>query len=159
MMESILRRSPLVILAGLVVAAGCKGSATDRPPTEEVSGTVTLGGDPVEGAIVTFVPAVKDGESAVGMTDASGKYTLTTWEAGDGALAGDYAVKIVKFEAAAADQTGVVADEEGAYLPTDPNDTGQQTNLLPEKYSNPGTSGLTATVAAGPNTIDFSLEK
>ncbi len=159
MMDSILRRSPLMILAGLVVAAGCTGPATDRPPTEKVGGTVTLGGNPVEGAIVTFVFATADGASAVGTTDANGKYTLTTWEAGDGALAGDYTVKIVKFESAAADESGVVGDEEPPDLPTNPYDTGEQTNLLPQKYSNPGTSGLTAKVVAGSNTIDFHLEE
>lgn len=149
----------LILVCGLIVAVGCAPTDTERPATEAVSGVVTLAGTPVEGAIVTFVPADAEGESAVGKTDASGKYTLTTWEEGDGAMAGEYNVKIVKFEApAATDESGIEADDEGAYIPNDAS-SGDQSNLLPEKYSNPGQSGLTATVAAGTNTCDFALEE
>ena len=154
----LLRSWGAVVLLGLIVAVGCAPPETERPATESVSGTVTLGGDPVEGAIVTFVPAGAEGESAVGKTDAGGKYTLTTWESGDGAMAGDYTVKIVKFESAAVDESGIEADDEGAFIPTT-EDSGQQTSALPEKYSNPGTSELKATVAAGANTFDFALEE
>ena len=67
-------------------------------------------------------------------------------------------VKIVKFESAAVDESGIEADDEGAFIPTT-EDSGQQTSALPEKYSNPGTSELKATVAAGANTFDFALEE
>jgi hypothetical protein len=58
-----------------------------------VSGTVSLAGQPLDGAMVTFYPEAKDGKKATGKTDANGKYTLKTGEA-DGAAVGKYRVTI-----------------------------------------------------------------
>ncbi len=78
---------------GLCALAGCGGS--DRPDTYPVTGTLTLNGKPVEGAEISFY-----GEGAArvagGRTNADGKYSLTTFETNDGAVAGDHVVTIVK---------------------------------------------------------------
>ncbi|HKB03650.1 MAG TPA: carboxypeptidase-like regulatory domain-containing protein [Gemmataceae bacterium] len=87
----------LMRLVGLTVlvfaAAGCDGRRTPVP----VSGTVTLDGRPVEGAIVTFhlVGDDKEGRPATGQTDKAGTFRLTTGNE-DGARAGEYKVVIVK---------------------------------------------------------------
>ena len=156
----------LLLMVGIALCVGCP-QGVDHPPTHPVTGTVTYNGDPVEGANVTFV-ATGGGQGAAGVTDASGKYTLTTFASGDGAVAGKYGVKIFKFEVDAADAGGGAAGEpeEPGGLP-DPGvgitggpegapDPGPK-NLLPEKYNDPGTSGLDATVVEGPNTFDFPL--
>jgi hypothetical protein len=68
---------------------GCGGS---RPV--KVSGTVTLRGQPVEGAMVQFVPVKEGGRPATGTTRADGGFNLTTIENQDGALPGEYKVVI-----------------------------------------------------------------
>jgi hypothetical protein len=136
----------------LVSTLGC-GQATDpnRPRTFPISGTVTQGGTPVEGAEVTFQPT--DGShGAVGITDASGKYTLTTFRSGDGAVAGDYRVTISKY-----DRPVVTPKSDGRIADTGDEPEEDQAggrsfgdrepkNLLPGKYARAETSGLTATV-------------
>lgn len=155
----------LALLAALAIL-GCGSEGAGRAKTYPVSGTVTLGGQPVAGATVTFT--LNDGTgSAAGITDASGKYTLSTYGGGDGARAGDYKVAIVKYEVEATKASGGNLPsgeiDEKAY--TDPTATGTEQpagpkNLLPEKYAKPETSGLTAKVGeTGQNTVDFKLEQ
>lgn len=151
-------------VASVAFCLGCSSPTAAELPTHPVSGTVTLGGQPVEGATVTFLPVdTKAGMPAVGKSDAAGEYTLTT-QSSSGALVGDYTVKIDKFkEEAAASGGGAYSDdaytkaqEAGGSGPP-PEQKGPE-NLLPAKYADPGTSGLKATVSAGSNTIDFPLE-
>lgn len=133
----------LFVLPSLLL--GCSTEKkTDRPETVKVQGVVLLDGAPVEGASITFQA---DGQqnSAVGRTDQAGKYFLTTFEPGDGAVAGNYNISIVKYEDPGKPKTGTT-------LPV--------VNLLPEKYSKPKTSGLSVTVPeSGPFTHDLQLSK
>lgn len=153
-----LRVGCVAIVAGLALGIGCSDPQSDLPTTHSVTGKVTLDGEPVEGAMVTFVPK-GSGDSAVGVTEAGGTYNLSTFASGDGAVAGEYDVKIVKFEGSESTVEAEDEEEGGAFIPTDPHDTGDQANLLPKKYATPGASGLTATVSEEPNTFDFPLEK
>jgi hypothetical protein len=142
----------LVVLAGML---GCGGGVPKRPPTHAVSGVVTLGGKPLADAVVTFRP--RGGQQpANGRTDAAGGYSMATFSAGDGAMAGEYAVAIMKYEAPA---PVTASTDENSYVP--PN--GQlpaPKNVLDKKYADTKSSGLTATVVAGPgNTINFELKK
>lgn len=139
------------------LALGCSQGASDpnRPKTYPVTGTVTMGGAPVDGANVIF--QLSDGSrSSSGVTDASGNYTLSTFASEDGALPGEYRVAVTKYEkeAAASGQF-----DESTYTEPDPNapSTGPK-NLLPAKYANAQSSGLTATVKEESNTIDLTLE-
>lgn len=72
---------------GAMVCLGCGGA--EGEPTYSVTGVVTLNGAPLEGVAVSFVPD-GSGQSAVGVTDASGKYSLTTRMKDDGAVIGRY---------------------------------------------------------------------
>ncbi|MCU0877820.1 MAG: carboxypeptidase-like regulatory domain-containing protein [Pirellulaceae bacterium] len=150
-------------LLGVVGAAGCN---SDGPSTSPVSGVVKHNGNPVEGAIVSFVPTQTTGETAtaVGTTDASGKYVLSTRAKDDGAIPGDYKVSITKIEGGgqgtAAGGGAVSTDGE---MPADyagASDAPPPTtkNLLPAKYASADTSGLTATVGSKAETFDFNLE-
>jgi hypothetical protein len=160
-----------LLVMGIALIVGCSQPGADRPATHPVTGTVTHNGSAVEGATVTFV-ATGGGHSATGITDGSGKYSLTTFASGDGAVPGQYGVKIVKYEGGAEDAAGGAGEEpmEEGGIPDAPEagaaeeegtggaeDSGPK-NLLPEKYADPGTSGLDATVAEGNNTFDFPLE-
>jgi hypothetical protein len=130
----------------LVVAAlpsiGCGGS--DRPTTIETSGIVTYKGAPVEGAQVMFTsPAARP---ATAMTDAEGRFELTTFATGDGAVEGKHRVTITKTERVSG------ADPNNPYADT--------RHMLPTKYSNPAKSPLSATIVDGGETdLKFALSQ
>ena len=64
-----------------------------------MTGVVTLDGKTVEGATVTFNPSGgSDQKPAVGTSGADGKYSLTTFTGGDGALPGLYKVTVSKIQ-------------------------------------------------------------
>jgi hypothetical protein len=151
---------PLALLA-FVSWIGCGPGAGGRPKTYPVTGTVMLGGQPVDSATITFQMTSGSG-TAVATTDAGGKYKLSTFGGGDGAQAGDYKVTVVKMDRPAATSGGVSMDD-ASY--TDPAAAGggepppPPKNLLPAKYATAATSPLTAKVTAAPeNKLDFTLE-
>jgi hypothetical protein len=154
----------------LLVVAGISGCGGDgRPRTEPVTGVVTLDGDPVEGALVSFSPEGGSGQSAVGTTDASGRYQLTTFRQGDGAVEGTYTLTVAKWDGVAPipAQTEAPAEQRDysdgdygdAYTPPDAAPPPPPKNLLPEKYNSPRTSELNYTVTRGENTYDIPLTK
>src|SRR6476661_377786 len=95
----------ILVTVGIVLT-GC--SYSSRPAAYRVTGTVTMQGKPLAGAVVTFVPTSNEGAAASAITDSEGKYALTTWQAGDGARPGDYHVKVSKQEETAVDPSKMV---------------------------------------------------
>jgi hypothetical protein len=149
---NIFERFALLLL--VVGVCGCGNDAT-RQATVPVTGVVTYNGEPVEGAAVVFGAASGQDRPATGTTDASGRFSLTTYEQGDGAIAGRFTVAISKTETVG----GMTEDEEHAAI-----EAGQQVkpaetvDRLPEKYKDGIGSGLTAEVEAGrENHFDFEL--
>ena len=131
---------------------GCL-SSTDKwkeklPQTAAASGTVTFNGEPLQGATVKFLPDAPGGVSAVGKTDSSGAFTLTT-NSMDGAVPGSYKVTV---ELEEIDRKEDPNDDSGNSIVT-------RTAITPLKYHNKETSGLEANVVAdGDNTYRFALE-
>ena len=155
----------LEALGAVIACAGCAGQ--QGPQTFPVTGIVTLNGAPAADITVTFVPDGV-GISAVGVTNASGTYTLTTRTSGDGALPGRYQVSLAKYEGGmttAAEPGKVnpnydVSNEYAAgYDESAAGSAPPSKNLLPEKFADPGTSGFSADVVAGPNTYNFDVKK
>ena len=159
-MTSPLCRVGFLVVLGLV--AGCGKASSGRKTVYSVTGTVTLSGGPVPGATVTLSP--KEGQPvAYGTTDDSGKFKLSTYETGDGAVPGAYVALVLKPEAAPTN-----ANSTGGH---DPNQTSASSmhsaakkkpkgagGGIPEKYSKPDQSDLKVTVEAKPNTIDLTLK-
>lgn len=89
------------VLLGLGAAAcgvslGC-GGAEGRVPVFPAGGKVTVGGEVPEGALVILYPAKAGGENELrprGTVKADGSFKLTTYDAEDGAPAGDYSATI-----------------------------------------------------------------
>lgn len=155
---------------------GCGG--TSNPPTEPVTGTVKLDGNPYEGAVITFVPDDSSNRAAVATSQADGTYSLTTFASGDGAQIGAYKIKVFKYdlpeggrnpyeEAQTAEEVGDMSQEdelaamEAAYSQGDATPEGKEQkakNELPEKYADVSTSELTYNVAAGGGTYDIELK-
>lgn len=145
---------------GLWVAglSGC-GPRTRLEGLAPVEGTVTFRGKAVEGATVVFVPATAGKRAAIGTTDATGRFRLTTKDPGDGAFPGPYAIAVSKTEASgglsAAEAEAWSREREnfGKYPPAP-----TITEHLPGRYKAATTSGFQATVTAGRNTVNLTLE-
>ena len=128
--------------AATVFAVGCGNSGAS---TASVKGKVTVAGQPVEGIAVTFTPAT--GRPGVGVTDASGNFTLSTLANADGAVPGTHKVSFSK---------GPSGDPPPSDL-TGPPPPAQPFNA---KYENGATSGITAEVVSGKtNEFTWDLEK
>jgi hypothetical protein len=142
------------------VLTGCSNSS--RPPTYPVTGTVTLQGKTVAGAVITFVPTAEKGDAASAITDAEGKYALTTWEAGDGARPGEYRVKLSKQEQQTVDPSKLVQnlsyEEEQKIYVESKKAPPPAKRLIPSKYENDETSGLIHKVEEKPTTFDIKIE-
>ena len=134
---------PLAVGCSLIVVlCGCSG----RPKNvaRKVTGKVTLAGQPLAGATITFTPS--DGSPSFGVTDAEGKYNLV-WSAQrgkriDGAQIGDHSVTISTFQ---------FGD------PTAKPPKAEVPEKVPFKYRE-GPDKLKATVKPGANEINFDLE-
>jgi hypothetical protein len=139
----------------VLMLAGCgKDTASDRPETAPVTGVVTYKGELVEGATVVLMATSQEGRGAMGLTDASGKFNLMTFEPGDGAIPGSYGVKISKVSGGGLqtqDEAMAMMESGGMPQPTEEKD------LLPAKYKDEKTSGLTADVKEGENEFTFEL--
>ncbi|MBW3540939.1 MAG: carboxypeptidase-like regulatory domain-containing protein [Planctomycetes bacterium] len=155
--------SACAALSVLVALAGCGSGAEgegERVDVYPVSGKITMAGGPVANAAVTFSPK-ENQPVANGRTDAQGNYTLTTYEAGDGAAPGEYVVLVTKSTAPADPGLGPSVDDPnyGAapqHTAQAPAGTG---SALPDKYAAADQSPLTATVKAGDNAgVDFTLK-
>jgi len=141
------------LLMATLLITGCGKTAANRPKTVKVNGVVLYNGQPVEGALVMLVSTDPNGRGAVGKTDASGKFTLTTFDPGDGAIPGTYNVAISK------------TILEGEPPPENPQNTGGvepdkrvSKDLLPPKYKVAATSGLKAEIKEpGPVELKFEL--
>jgi hypothetical protein len=78
------------------VLAGCSGG-DGRVPVYPVAGKVTVGGEVPEGALIVFYPAEEAGQPEhrpSAKVEPDGRFKLTTYDAGDGAPAGDYTAVI-----------------------------------------------------------------
>ena len=144
-------------LIAAVSLAGCYSAGRGQPQTVQAEGVVTLDGQPVEGATVTFSP-VGETRAAVGKTDAQGKFRLAISSSLQGAMPGEYHVSIAKERT-----EGVMTPEEAqAYFERtgQPPPSPTVIDELPAQYKNPATSGLKATVDAGGSTnLAFALTK
>lgn len=146
-MKRWLKRRWIFAAVGFVALVGCK-RAPDGPEIAEAVGSVTWNGSPVEGATVMFAPADGGAQrlSSQAVTDASGIFVMTTHVgAGNfkpGVVPGKYEVGVTKLDTASIKST-----------------MGPPKNVLPNKYANAKSSGLTAEVVAGRvNKFTFSLE-
>jgi hypothetical protein len=133
------RSSPLrlVLLAFCVMAcSGCKEGVGTLYP---VSGQVSLDGKPLPDGQIAFVPDTEKGNKSkftpFGKIE-GGKFTLTT-EGSPGAPAGWYKIMIQ-------------SQYPGASSKNEP---------VPKRYTDPGKSGLSAEVVAGPkaDAYDFKM--
>jgi len=129
----------------------CLGCGTKRKtdPTFPVIGTVTFKGAPLADVNVTFQP--EKGRASMGKTDGEGKFTLSTFEPGDGALAGQHRISV---SLANVTEPMPGTPEYRAAMKA------KKKPPFPNRYRDVTKSGLTARVTAdGENNFDLKLEE
>ena len=156
------------LLLSTIALLGCGGEDLSRfkDGLVPVTGKVTLDGEPVAGVGVLFVPGsatsfggkIEVGTRvASGMTDAEGKYTLSSPPQGNGVVPGDYAgclpgdysVNIMSRESGRGrDGVDTGSNEPQSLGPVKP---------IPPKYTDPKTSGLKASVSGSGGEFNFEL--
>ncbi|WP_417381247.1 carboxypeptidase-like regulatory domain-containing protein [Gimesia sp.] len=147
--------SALALFFPLFFLLGCGSTEDKRPQRTAVSGIVTFDGEPIEGASITFRPVEESGQTANGRSNEEGQFQMGTFEGTDGVVAGDYIVMISKIKSTSSPE--VLPEDDPNYDP-DPQPEPPPENLLPEKYSNAETSGLTVTVLKGEAITDLKFE-
>lgn len=138
----------ILSLSLLILSAGCGGSINadySQLDLIDVSGTVTLDGQPLSGATVAF--ETRDGTFSSGVTDESGAFDLMFNTEQSGCLPGDKIVRIqIKTDSENPDEE---SEEEGG--------TGNQPQIkIPEQYNKKST--LEVTVDANHTTFEFDLK-
>ncbi len=144
----------LVLGLAALVATGCGDRRMLR--VEYVEGVVTVDGQPVAEATVTFVPVTEsEGMSAYGMTNEQGVYRLTAVGSGEekapsegGTVPGEYYVGVTK---SIAEIEGFTEEELDRLLEI------PMTYVVPRRYNRPQESGIRETVERGKNTINIEL--
>jgi hypothetical protein len=114
----------------LLTVVGCN----QGPKLVKVSGQVLIDGEPVKGGFIQVVP--KDERAATGKIGEDGRFTLTTYQEGDGVVLGTHDVAVM-----ATRQLSPTRTE----------------HLVPPKYANPATSGVTTTIDGSTNDLKIEL--
>lgn len=114
-------------IAIAVISLGTStGCGSNRPSLKKVSGQVLIDGKPLTTGSVRLAPA--NMRPAYGNLDSDGRFTLTTYEIGDGAAYGTHPVAVSAFN--------IIG----------PDDRQIRQWFVPLKYGDPKTSGLNATI-------------
>jgi hypothetical protein len=144
-------------LCGLVVSAGfigCGGGGDDLP-RQQVSGSVTLGGQPLALGRIQFEPASPEAKAPAGAEIKDGAYSIPRDQ---GPTPGDYRVMITSSGTAASGVDTSPGAEPPAGSKAKMPKIGPSPELIPKQYNSKTT--LTAKVEAGKtNTFDFPLQK
>lgn len=144
-----LKHNLLVSVPILIVSAFAIGCGGSGPRTAPVSGTVAYKGKPVANANVSFAPDDPSGRVATGITDSSGRFTLGTMTADDGAIVGKYKVGVIARGPERPAKAGEGSGMPGETVPGEPT--------IPMKYFSPDTSGLVHEVKSGSNSVELAL--
>ncbi|MBN9520968.1 hypothetical protein J0H58_21010 [bacterium] len=141
-------RTPVRLVPVLVLLAGCSGG----PKLAKVTGTVTLDDKPLPRGTLTFE---MPGQRPATATIVDGKITeATTFAPGDGVPVGKHKVAV----SATIDPGPAISANPGdASRPSGGNYMGGK-SLIPARYNNPETSGLTADVGPGGTALKFELK-
>jgi hypothetical protein len=123
------------LLAAFCFSACAKEPQGDRKPVQPITGTVTVDGKPGKDIFVYLNPKTPDAAHPVrpyAQVDEEGKFTISTYEQGDGAPEGEYVVTLEWLN------YNIVQNQWGG------------PDKLKNKYSDPQKSGITVRVEGKP---------
>lgn len=134
-----------IVVTCSVAFVGCN----HEPPPLPIEGVVSLDGQPLAEAQVTFQP--KNGfrgyNSAAGMTDKQGRFTLTNGSGTAGLCEGEYVVTFSK---------AVLPNGKPLPAGAKPSEAGAR-ELLPERYRDPQALANVITVSSSQTSFKFAL--
>jgi hypothetical protein len=148
------------IFLTLFVALTIIGCGPKGLKTEFVEGVVTLDGAPLAGAVVSFIPVSPNGIAAIGHTDESGKYMLTSDKGGlpqAGAVGGDYVITVTKHENRPVQMPGQQNTQMQQIYGYSQAEYTVQVIITPQIYRMRDTTPLKATVQKGRNDLPFKM--
>lgn len=164
--ETWMKRNRLAMLAGATCVAsmiGCGGNQV-----VQVEPRFTVDGQPLTEASVTFVRTGEDGggRAAFGITDENGIAKLTTYNPYDGVPPGKYSVVVIKSpkNLQTFEETGNGEMDAEALLRSSAMGDRQNMRrrrvrtLLPEVYSDPGTTPLKCAVESSTDELLFEID-
>lgn len=151
--RSVLTLGFVLTSAWVVAVAGCSSEdewTAKRPKVHSASGLVKLDGKPLDDATVIY-HSQSHALSAQGTTDKAGRFTLTTFDSGDGAVEGKHKVVITKRTYEKRKTKYDSAEEKSvALIPKE---------LLPSRYALPTTTNVEVEVSAkGDNSATIEIE-
>ncbi|WP_169975769.1 carboxypeptidase-like regulatory domain-containing protein [Tautonia rosea] len=141
-------------LGAVALLVGCSGETATTPTTfVPVSGTITVDGEPLVGAVITFLQTDEKGTTANGETDEEGTYTLQAMMQ-KGIAPGRYQVGISYLMPPSGKPVGLSARSSLAPVA----DLAVAEELVPPRYSDLGQTELSVTVPEEGGTFDFDLK-
>ena len=146
-----------------------------------VRGTVTYEGQPIKFGYILFMPDTDkgtDGPLAMSTIKEDGSFDLSTEEPSDGAIVGTHRVRIDGLDPTPVSESAVPAPEEDAkgFLAAKAKAVRQRPPaskefrihtardgksykiIIPEKFENPATSGISVVVGRGSNNVTIALK-
>ena len=128
------------LLAGLLILTGCSRTPVFAP----VTGTVTVGGKPLENVQVEFWPQVS-GPRSLGVTDKEGRFTLTADDGkSPGAVVGSHKVVLIDLAPYAKAPVNMPREVEKINLAS---------TRFGKQFADPNKTPLKKEVVAGENTL------
>ena len=136
----------------VLVAAALVGCGPSGPDTVEVTGKVTIDGQPPTDCRIEFHPVDSANQVASGQIAEDGSYTLSTGVTGTpGAMVGTY--KVVLIQNTGADMSYMeTGDDPTLAAPSTGGD-----GAVPEEYTNAATTPKEVEVTPGANTINIEI--
>ncbi len=147
-------RSLAACLLAVTVFCGLSGCAPEHE-LAQVTGTVSYQGKPIENGTIVF--EVSGYRSSYGQIVNGQIVELRTLEPNDGVPVGNARVA-VPAPAPADSGPAAAGNEPAGDAPGGPSGMTIPKGLLPVKYANPETSGLTAMIQSGENEVSFELQ-
>jgi len=142
----------VVLMSALCLSGLSCGKFGDIPGLVELKGRVIYKGTPVDGATITFSPTSpsESTRSAVSMTESDGTFILMT-QTYRGILPGDYRVSVIKKspppKSYSSEEIDAYMAQHGGKGP--PVARVEIRDLVPAKYGNAETSGLSYSIKKG----------
>jgi hypothetical protein len=133
-MRRVLLGRPAWVVCLLVLLLSLPACGPKRKPAFKASGKLLIGGKGYPGVVVILHPTDGGNVRPSGSTDADGSFTLTSYDAHDGAPAGEYVATLI-------------------YEPTSSPFAGKPRGPAPKidgKYTSTDSSPLRATIKEGP---------
>ena len=135
-MKKQIRMELAVLLLMNLLQVGCQSKPSGQPELGQVTGKITMDGNPLTNAAIYFSPS--DGRGSIGTTDTSGSYVLGYLPKILGAKVGKHKVTIKTFWNDEASPEAQFTKEQ-----------------IPAKYNSE--TSLSADVKPGKNVFDFDL--